>query len=170
MIEINILEDPYAFEGVPTTLFKYQYGENAPVYIGTVSVKDGEALTIAFIIDSEMHSKGIGKAAFTKGFNKKNADYDIKYILGKWSRSDEFAAFEDYSSTNLTIFKKNYLAQIDPKEAALLTPTGKWGSSVGYNKVKIINNSDDSVEVHFYKELVESNGTKKLDNLFLDLL
>ena len=171
MENIEVFEDEGAFEGVPVALYRYRCGKAEPVSFGTVSLKDDKALAIAFLIDPKMHGKGIGRRALELGLEKFSKQAKIDYIIGKWKRDNEFSAFEDYSSTNLTVFKKNYLAQVPQEESALQTPTGKWAASAGYDKAKVIENTEDSVEVHFYKVLPEAKPTSlPKDDDLLDLL
>ena len=51
-------------------------------------------------------------------------------------------------STNLLLFREN-LDKMNENDNVFSTPTGKWAKKMGFNKYRIITNSDDKVIIDF---------------------
>lgn len=169
----DVSEDPiHPFGSATTTGYLFENPENKLEPIGSVTVVHEEGLVIVFNINPDYHGKGIGKRAFLMGYDKYSNLYDIRYVLGSWRFDLEYGHLENGESTNLNVFKKLIEGGMNETDAALGTPTGKWASSVGYDKVKVMVNHPEHVEVRFYRELpVEPKKHKAIDQEFdwLDL-
>lgn len=101
------------------------------------------------ILDDGLMGKGLGREAFTLIINYFGLG-KIDTICGSWNKDEEFSFFEDGMSTNLKVFISN-LDKMNPEEAALSTPTGKWASSFGYTNANVIINTENEVRVNFTK-------------------
>ena len=123
---------------------------NGDEWIGSVEgylVQEGDLISIVKLFTPFFRGKGIGYEAFKKMFDELNFIRPIRRIIGSWHQDEEY--FENGMSTNLNVFQESLRNGFDENESALLTPTGKWASKLGFKKCKVESKSDDSVTVYF---------------------
>lgn len=113
--------------------------------------KHGCFLAVIKIFNDEYRNKGLGYSSFKMLFDELNPKVPIHTIMGGWNAGGEFAIYEDGMSTNLKVFNEKIQSGLSPKEAAMLTPTGKWAQKLGFSIVEIRCQSNENVEVSFHK-------------------
>ncbi|HLD01787.1 MAG TPA: hypothetical protein VJC10_02825 [Patescibacteria group bacterium] len=76
---------------------------------------------------------------------------DIKAIQGAWNTRVTVGGRNPIPNTNFTIFREQQLLGKTPQEAALMTPTGKVASRLGFSNVIIQHNTKRGAAALFTK-------------------
>jgi hypothetical protein len=121
--------------------------------IGTVEGagnENGIFMSIVKIYNPNFQKNGLGFKSFKKVYDEINQTYPISIIKASWHKGGEFKDFKNGMSTNLLLFRKNS-NKMNEEDNVFSTPTGKWAKKIGFNKYKIITDSDEEVVINFSK-------------------
>jgi hypothetical protein len=103
--------------------------------------RDGYLIS-AVRVNPNYYNEGHGFELFRRLFELHASEREITGIISAWYVDDEFNDLEGGQSTNLTVFKREITNGQTLEGAALATPTGKWASRLGFDRV-IVDHIDD---------------------------